>query len=442
MENIKDFDLHEPPKPASRPRPPRKGERPAHEENSVWFTHDPAIYHDEVSGKYYVYGTGAICLESKDMIDWRTVGKVIPNPPEESMIHVGGDAIWAPDIVKVGNEYRLYGSNSSWGVRQSCIFLAVSDKACGPFTPKAPVLKTTNNSPCNAIDANIVEDVKTKKQYMVYGSFWGGIYMIQLDKETGLAKDPGVGINIARRPAWNDGSLEGPYIRYNNDFGYYYLFVSYGSLNSDYNIRVGRSKNITGPYLDFNGRNLMEPDTDYKTGYMIACGYGFDGSQMYMGPGHNSVLCDFDDEWYLVSHIREKNFVRTGPSTMHVRKMEWSKDGWPFVSPMQYSGERVCKVEKEDVVGVYEFLKLVPEAPQGIRRTVKLEFREDNTVLLCGYLEGTWEIVSDGEVSFSYNNETYEVKFLPGWDFDLWKKVVTFTGIGNGGISVWGKRDF
>ena len=157
--------------------------------------HDPAIFYDEVSGNYYTYSTGAICQKSKDLVHWQEIGKVVERPPQESVEWTGSEDIWAPDIVKVGKEYRLYCSNSSWGVRQSCIFLAVADCPEGPFEPKGCVLKTTEKFPqsvTNAIDANIIEDAKTGEQYMLYGSFWGGCHVLKLNKTTGFAEEEGI----------------------------------------------------------------------------------------------------------------------------------------------------------------------------------------------------------------------------------------------------------
>ena len=189
--------------------------------------HDPAIFYDEVSGNYYTYSTGAICQKSKDLVHWQEIGKVVERPPQESVEWTGSEDIWAPDIVKVGKEYRLYCSNSSWGVRQSCIFLAVADCPEGPFEPKGCVLKTTEKFPqsvTNAIDANIIEDAKTGEQYMLYGSFWGGCHVLKLNKTTGFAEEEGIGVCIARRPKWQSGSMEGPYMVYNAQNNYYYLF--------------------------------------------------------------------------------------------------------------------------------------------------------------------------------------------------------------------------
>ena len=73
--------------------------------------HDPAIFYDEVSGNYYTYSTGAICQKSKDLVHWKEIGKVVERPPQESVEWTGSEDIWAPDIVKVGKEYRLYCSS-------------------------------------------------------------------------------------------------------------------------------------------------------------------------------------------------------------------------------------------------------------------------------------------------------------------------------------------
>lgn len=110
----------EPMKPIEKPVHPggnNISNEPLHK-NSLWFTHDPAIYHDPVSGKYYVYGTGADGLCSDDMVTWERIGKITDVPPKDAFDHVGTNHIWAPDIVKVGEEYRLYCSNSSFGVQQ------------------------------------------------------------------------------------------------------------------------------------------------------------------------------------------------------------------------------------------------------------------------------------------------------------------------------------
>ncbi|WP_310602399.1 arabinan endo-1,5-alpha-L-arabinosidase [Anaerosporobacter sp.] len=432
----------EPPHLPQKPGKPANGEHFASTpENPLWFTHDPAIYHDPASNNYYIYATEAKSLRSKDLIHWEDIGRVTDVPPAESHDHVGTNHIWAPDIVKVGEEYRLYCSNSSFGVRQSCIYLAVSDNAEGPFIPRGAVIKTTNDSPVNAIDANIIEDHTNGKQYMVYGSFWGGCHIIELDKTTGLAAEDGVGTCLVRRPQWCDSAVEGPYIVYNKDRDYYYLFVSYASLKSDYNIRVGRSKCVTGPYLDHNGRDLTDlEDYDNSIGYMIACGYQFHEGISYMGPGHNSVLHDFDNEWYLVSHIRERNFKGGEPSMMHVRKMLWTNDGWPVVSPEIYSGEKVQPVTKELMVGKYERIRLTPTIPQGVQTSVCMSLFSDGRAMLADSIHAQWTLIDDTTFVLTYAKTTETYRILPTWDYELWQPTIAITGKDDKGICLWGKK--
>lgn len=418
------------------------GKWPELSPDSLWLTHDPAIYHDPVSKNYYVYGTEAKGLRSKDLINWESIGRVTDKPPKEAFDHVGTNNIWAPDIVKVGDEYRLYCSNSSFGVQQSCIYMAAADNAEGPFVPKGIVVKTDNTCPLNAIDANIIEDVDNGTQYMVYGSFWGGIHILKLDKETGLAGEEGFGKCIARRPLWCDGAIEGPYIIYNPDTRYYYLFVSYASLNSDYNIRVARSRHVTGPYLDHNGRDMTDlHDYDNTIGYMLACGYSFHEGTQYMAPGHNSVLRDFDGEWYLVHHIREKNFKALGePSTMHVRKILWSEDEWPLASPEVYSGEKLQPLTLADIAGKYERIRLAPTIPQGVQTATTMELREDFTASLGITIKAHWEMIDEYTFALSYAKTTETYKVIPAWDHELWKPTLAITGKDDKGICLWGKK--
>lgn len=425
--------------------PPKAIAKPKHGEelhpNSLWFMHDPAIFQDPDTGKYYVYCTHRVGKKSDDLITWEPM-KFIDVPPEDSRQHVGGDSIWAPDIVKVGNEYRLYCSNSSFGVRQSAIFLAVSDKPEGPFEPKGIVVKTSEkeNSPVNAIDANIVEDVRTGKQYMTYGSFWGGIRILELDKQTGYAKEEGLGKSIACRPRYVSSAIEGPYIVYNEETDYYYLFVSYGSLNSDYNIRVGRSKEILGPYVDVNGREMTDiEDYDNEVGLMIACGYHFEGEQSYMGPGHNSVLHDKDGRWYLVCHIREHCFWHGEPSKMNIYQMYWTPDGWPVISPEVYAGEKMQDLDMKLVCGRYNRIKMIKTTPQGVLNSFPMDLFEDGRMNM-GLTHGNWKMLDENTMSITYGRTEEIVKVAPAWDWERNEPTIIFTGKDERGICVFGKR--
>lgn len=436
--------------PAEPPKQPPKSvfaENPGRLDDKLglWLTHDPAIYQDEESGYYYIYCTEAVCQRSKDLLHWEMVGKVVEKPPAESAEWVGGNAIWAPDIVKVGDEYRLYCSNSSFGVRQSCIFLAVADNPEGPFIPRGCVLKTTDEMPVNAIDANIITDGGTGEMYMVYGSFWGGIHILLLDSETGLAAEEGIGTCIACRPTWLSGAIEGPYMVYNPDTEYYYLFVSYGSLKSDYQVRVGRSRNIKGPFVDFHGRKLTDmDDEDNSTGLLEFCGYRWNDGVEYMAPGHNSVLHDKDGSWYLVCHIREKNFRNLPePSTMQVRKMYWTPDGWPVLSAEPYSGEQEQEIDIEHISGFYERINLVSALPQGIQTAVPMKLVEKSDYgdhyYECCSIQGRWQY--DGKmISITYGPHKEKAFVSAVWDSERHQPTIALTGISEKGVIFWAKR--
>ncbi len=426
--------------PAQLPKP-KLSNKKSPDSYGLWMTHDPAIFRDPVSKNYYIYSTNAQCKRSKDLLNWENLGKIVEKPPQESIAWTKSVAIWAPDIVKVGNEYRLYCSNSSWGVRQSCIFLAVSDSPEGPFIPRGCVLQTTDEMPVNAIDANIIEDAKTGEQYLLYGSFWGGCHILLLDKETGFAAQEGIGTCVARRPSWTDCAIEGPYMIYHPDTDYYYLFVSYGSLKSDYNIRIARSRNITGPFYDFHGKDMTDTnDWDNTTGLMISCGYRWLDGTPYMAPGHNSVLLDDDGKMYLVSHIREMNFLdEPEPSTLQIRQLYLTPDEWLVASAQPYAGEVLQKLSDQDITGFYERICLTPSIPQGVQcaHSIKLLL---NHSIESGSVKGTWELIGEYILQIHYGKQTETLIASPAWDWERSCPTIMLSGLNDNGICTWYKK--
>lgn len=444
-------------------------------ERIYYEAHDPAIYEDAASGMFYIYATHGNVMRSADMEKWESVPDALKAVPAEAREWTDSEDIWAPDIVRVGDEYRLYCSNSRWGVQQSCIFLAVSDSASGPFEPSGIVLKTDDTLDVNGIDANIIADHETGEQYMVYGSFWGGIHILPLDKESGLARDRGAdgtgvgslrlmkdykegmtiydlpekdrelrrGKCLAVRSAWTSGSIEGAYIIYIEETGYYYLFVSYGSLKNDYNIRVGRSRNIMGPFLDYNGRDLADPDDAEMTrGLMIACGYRWLTGMSYMGPGHNSVLRRENGEMFLVSHIRKLRFLGEdcGEGLLQIRRLFITPDGWLILSPQDYSKE-TFRIARDPVIpGIYERIELRPSIPQGISHAHPLKLYEDGRLECCS-IQGTWTRADDFTLIFSYGPIREYVHIEKGLDKDINKTTVLLSGLTDQGICTWAKKN-
>ncbi|WP_052000959.1 arabinan endo-1,5-alpha-L-arabinosidase [Gracilibacillus halophilus] len=268
-------------------------------DESRWTTnnvHDPAIIKD--GDWYYVFSTdaemggdgqaGIQIRKSSDLIHWQWVTRAFSEGvPKEAKQWTGAKGLWAPEIIKMNGQYYMYYAASQFGKTQSFIGVATSEHIEGPFVDHGEVYKSKQDEPGpNAIDANITFD-RNGEPWMVYGSFFGGIYIAAIDQTTGKLKQPeSKGRLIAKRPVQVDRAIEGPYIVYHPTFDFYYLFVSYDSLFSNYNIRVARSKDITGPYEDIRGHQMTDVEKDpYLVGTKLLGGYQFQNHDGWIAPG-------------------------------------------------------------------------------------------------------------------------------------------------------------
>lgn len=423
-------------------------------ENGGMFAHDPAVFYDIKSKQYYIYSTdagprvkegiGGQIRRSFDLINFEYIGTALleENIPDEIKKHTNYKNIWAPDIVEYNGEYRLYYSASTFGSKYSVIGLAVSDKPEGPFIPKDIIIKTTPDSPVNAIDANISVEEETGEHYLIYGSFWGGIRLLKLDKTTGLPAEEGFGLSIAKRGTISNTAIEGPYIRYNKETGYYYLFVSYDSLANMYNVRVGRSRRITGPYKDYHGNEMTDTKiAQNHVGLKITTGYSFKEGTGFMALGHNSVL-QREDEWFLVCHARYENNPRM--HTLNVRKMIFTKEGWPIVSPSLYSGERIKQIKWEDeadiISGNYLRIDFVQDARVLCEKPINMKLNIDKTVKI-GDLTGIWYYNGMNSIlEIRYNGVLETFYFLPGRDREEDRDTYVLTGMNDNGNCIWCKK--
>ncbi|MBR0028040.1 MAG: family 43 glycosylhydrolase, partial [Clostridia bacterium] len=251
--------------------------------------HDPSIFKDPKSGVYYVYSTGMIDIfKSEDLIHWEKTTntlKEIPQCVKDIYKHDKVEEysnIWAPDMFYDESDtetpYHLTCSYSDeFGKNNSSIILFKAASPEGPWENGEIIFTSKSDDKelgkVNAIDSNICVDHETGQKYMVYCSFWQGIHIKELN-EDGTVKDPNtVGKRIMSRKD-GIGGPEGAYVVYNEDTGYYYLFTSFDSLSDTYNIRVARSKSITGPYVDQNGVDVDRFDAEDNT----AVGYKLMGS--------------------------------------------------------------------------------------------------------------------------------------------------------------------
>ena len=410
--------------------------------------HDPSIFKDD--DLYYVFSTDARIggkatpsiqiRKSYDLIKWEYVGQALDDVPKEAKEWTGAEGVWAPEVTKVNDLYYLYYCASTFGRNRSYIGLLKSKSIDGPWEDNGLVVKSDSGDDRNAIDPNIVFD-NNGEMWMSYGSFWTGIYLIKLDKETGKPqKENDKGINIAGRHHSTEGAIEGPYIVYNKEFDKYYLFVSYDSLASDYNVRVGRSESIDGPYIDINGNEMtnkfaVNPN---HIGNKILGGYRFGNGEGWIAPGHNSVLNDGED-FYIVHHIRKE--YNQSWFYMHVRKILWSNDGWPMISPERYAGEKEQEIDKKLIIGEWELIPLYRDVNRVIVSKT-YSFKENGDIE--GEYGGKWSFSNINEIKIKIKvrdeNEIYKGKVMPSWDWEENKETLIFTTIDRNAVALWGKK--
>ena len=229
--------------------------------------HDPVMTKE--GDTYYVFSTGPgiTYYESKDLTNWKLTGRVFKDEPSwAKRISPSFDGhLWAPDVYEKNGKFYLYYSVSAFGKNTSAIGVTVNET----LDPSSPDYKwidygivvesVPERDDWNAIDPAIIED-DNGTPWMSFGSFWGGLKLVQLDDDMVRLAKPEKWHHIASRPNTEHGPIEAPYIFKKN--GYYYLFVSFDKccrgVESTYNVRVGRSKNIEGPYLDQQGRSMVD----------------------------------------------------------------------------------------------------------------------------------------------------------------------------------------
>ena len=311
--------------------------------------HDPAMA--KAGDSYYLYssGPGITFYSSRDMITWKVRGRVFPGDPPwaRGVASRFNGHIWAPDIVRHDGRYYLYYAVSSPAQNSSAIGVTIN-KTLDPDSPDYKwedhgiVLRSVPGRDLwNAIDPNVIVD-ENGTPWLDFGSFWSGIKLVKLDTNwTGLA-EPQQWYSLARRdrPPFVDdrtpgpAEIEGPFIFKKGD--YYYLFVSWGlccrGKDSTYRIMVGRSKNVMGPYLDKEGRNLA-----YGGGSLV-----LGGDKDWAGRGGNSVYT-FEGKDYLVFHAYET--ADNGLQKLMITEIKWDTNQWPVVDQKDLDGYRSIRVE-------------------------------------------------------------------------------------------------
>ena len=413
--------------------------------------------------------------------------------------------MWAPDVIwnPTMNKWCMYLSinGKAW---HSSIILLTANNITGPYEYQGPVVicgfqdnghsykgtdlelvlgslsslparyavgsKWGNRWP-HTIDPAVFYD-EEGKLWMVYGSWSGGIWMLELNEETGLrdydvtypstggstdgvTSDPYFGTKIA---GGYYVSGEGPYIEHIGD--YYYLFVSYGGFAPDggYEMRVFRSQNPNGPYKDASDRSAIFSSyaMNYGTGNSDMRGEKILGAYNNWGfqtvgecaQGHNSIIAAEDGRTYLVYHTKFND--GTDGHQVRVHQVFQNKNGWLVAAPFEYNGDEVVSndvatkelVAREDIPGTYELLihkYRMKNAEYEEVTPVEITLHEDGTV--SGKYNGTWQVdAGKSYLTIKLGSTTYNGVIFEQQMDQQSIKVIAFSAMGSNGVNVWGYK--
>jgi arabinan endo-1,5-alpha-L-arabinosidase len=496
--------------------------------------HDPSIVWDPSSKTYYIFGSHRAVAKTTDLMSWTTVGPVVSTTafktPAVKKVKKGGveydldfnaeawsrrgsasydisGNLWAPDVIwnPIMKKWCMYMSvnGDNW---YSSIVLLTADQIEGPYTYQAPVvisgfqsgdsykdtdlevvIGTQSSLPerydvggngwrtrwPNCIDPCVFYDEKGKL-WMTYGSWFGGIFMLELDENTGLRDydvtyeltGSGDGITIdpyyGKKIAGGHGvSGEASYMEYIG--GYYFLFVTYGGLTADggYQIRVFRSEKPDGPYEDVRGtaatyinyrENFGANATDSR-GVNIFGAYGDWGNQT-MGKnsersqGHNSIIAAEDGRTYLVYHTRFQN--RSEEHEVRVHQVFQNEDGWLVAAPFEYTGEQVKsadiatsqQIPTSQIAGNYKLLThkfKLDHTRSELATPVDVQLNADGTI--SGEVSGKWSVKEGTSyMTIQIGNDEYKGVMVEQTLEPTSEKAAAFTAVAKNGVTIWGYK--
>lgn len=436
--------------------------------------------------------------------------------------------IWASTVIynKKMGKYCYYASSSVWGSTGSVIWFATSDNIEGPYEYEDTIVysgfnrllnddkfysrvnschytftnigelfrdgiyskKELENAPWfkddgnyndavypNCIDPALFYDTNGRL-WMTYGSFFGGTYIIPIEETTGKSDyaymkategyDMYFGKKIIATAYATDLSGEGPFIIYDKDSGYYYLFISYNGLGAlgGYNIREYRSKSPDGPYYDCSGNSALD---NKNTGTKLFGNYKFDClDTAYLSGGHSSYLKDSDEKIFQVYHTRF-NTGQDGYET-RVHQMARTENGWLTVLPFEYMGETIENkaYSAEEICGEYEFIahgntgnytdnwrkvdniisttQNITLNPDGTISGLRVYTANKNDASLFSHKAvGTWEISDNAPyIRITVDGTVYEGVVCTQKDESINKSErLVFSAVGNNNECIWGVKE-
>lgn len=416
------------------------------------------------------------------------------------------DIIYNPDLGKWCVYYSLSGDGNEH--KQSSVYMMTSSSITGPYEYAGSVVysgmtkKTSgagnadyqkvtkedtiadryltsgawsNNYGVHCIDPAVMYD-EEGELWLFYGSWSGGIALLKLDNQNGLRDlsydygytefssdgavwdgtslvyDPYMGIHIAGGH-WVSG--EGPYVEYID--GYYYLFMSYGGYAPDggYNMRVFRSKEITGKYLDPDGTwavygkgnsNNFGADVSHGLSFMQNYKWSWWTGPASLSQGHNSAVVDTDGKAYLVYHIKyDDGTIQHNVEVHRLVKAAEGADSWYLVAPFQKSEyDRILTEATEELVaGNWNVLIHRPIANyKGMKYNTDVVVTLNADGSVSGAYTGNWSVSGQyititlgSEGTFSGVLMEQQIEGIDGKQLTY-----TFTAMNDSSLCVWGAR--
>lgn len=418
--------------------------------------------------------------------------------------------LWAPDVIynTAMKKWCMYMSvnGDAW---YSSIVLLTADNIEGPYTYQAPVvisgfhtgtaykdtdleivlgtqsslperynMKTSGSGNWgerwpNNIDPCVFYD-EEGKLWMSYGSWSGGIWMLELDEKTGLRdydvnyELTGSGNGITVDPYFGKKIAGGYYVSGEASYieyigGYYFLFVTYGGLEATggYQMRVFRSEKPDGPYLDV--RNTSAIFQSYKLNYgstsndnrgeNIFGAYGDWGNQVKgnwseRSQGHNSIIAAPDGRTYLVYHTRFQN--RGEIHEVRVHQVFQNEDGWLVAAPFEYTGEQVKsadmatsqQIPTSQIAGSYKLLThkfKLDHIKSELATPVDVLFNADGTI--SGDVSGKWSVKEGTSyMTIQIGNDEFKGVMVEQTLEPTSEKAAAFTAVARNGVTIWGYK--
>ncbi|KAJ5220367.1 hypothetical protein N7468_009571, partial [Penicillium chermesinum] len=306
--------------------------------------HDPNVLN--YNGEYYLFrGDFHIpFFKSYNMSGpWEEVGTVLQR---DSIIEgiQNRSRPWAPTTIERNGTFYCYYALSTHGSRDSAIGVATATALDGSsWTDHGAVIRTGKGKRSdvwpynitNAIDASFIFDNATGKPYLNFGSYWHDIWQVPLSDDLLSVEDADApdAVQLTFMPDQKQKPEEGSWMSYRD--GYYYAWFSHGACcqfiktgfpprNDEYSIRVGRSKNVRGPFLDKSGQSLLEGGgtTVYESNH----------GEVY-APGGLGVLAGNDS----VPDILYYHYLNTSigftneEALLGWNFLNYTSDGWPVV---------------------------------------------------------------------------------------------------------------